>query len=232
MDLETQSPMPRTRWGDRVGRRRDILRAAAEVLERDGYGGFQVRAVAKLAGVSSASLYSYFDTKEDLFAAVQIQRFQEFSARLDQLGPQETTSLERLFTGLMPELVSFYRHFGQHVGSWMQASDPSPMIRSLVYAFRDATSALGRAVRRAAHSEGLHVPEDDALLVPRLWATLFGTAQLHVTALHDILGYAADDLTESVARSLALEVERAASTTATSPKHTSDPDGSKARSPG
>ena len=84
------------------------------------------------------------------------------------------------------------------------------MIRSLVHAFRDATGALERAVRRAARSEGLQLRDDDALLVPRLWATLFGTAQLHVTALHDILGYPADDLTEAIARGLALEVRRSA----------------------
>ena len=212
-------PLPseaRTKWGDRVGRRRDILRAASQVIEHEGYSAFQIRAIAARAGVSSATLYSYFATKEEIYAALMVQRFHDLRATLDQLDGESTRTLEVFFDLLMPEIVDLWRNFGQHIQTWQQATDPSPTIRSLVYAFRESTDALVRATRRAAGSEGLELADDDDLLGPFLWSTLYGTATMHVNGMHDILGYAPDSLTRDTARSLARAVTLRASNIAES----------------
>ena len=47
-----------------------ILEAAARILERDGYEAANVNEIARVAGVSTGSLYQYFPTKEALVAAV------------------------------------------------------------------------------------------------------------------------------------------------------------------
>lgn len=47
-----------------------ILEAAARILERRGFAGFNTNAVAALAGVSIGSLYQYFPNKDALVAAL------------------------------------------------------------------------------------------------------------------------------------------------------------------
>ncbi|WP_239003830.1 TetR/AcrR family transcriptional regulator [Nocardia panacis] len=62
---------PRTRRGVRT---RDALVAAArEVFERDGYLGAKIADIAKTAGMASGSFYTYFDSKEEIFAALVAQ---------------------------------------------------------------------------------------------------------------------------------------------------------------
>ena len=50
-----------------------IVEAAARILERHGFEGFNTNAVAKKAGVSIGSLYQYFPSKDALLSAL-IQR--------------------------------------------------------------------------------------------------------------------------------------------------------------
>jgi AcrR family transcriptional regulator len=47
-----------------------ILEAAARILERQGFAGYNTNAVAALAGVSIGSLYQYFPNKDALVAAL------------------------------------------------------------------------------------------------------------------------------------------------------------------
>lgn len=47
-----------------------IVEAAARVLERKGFEGFNTNAVAERAGVSIGSLYQYFPTKDALLSAI------------------------------------------------------------------------------------------------------------------------------------------------------------------
>ncbi|WP_160123385.1 TetR/AcrR family transcriptional regulator [Rhodovarius lipocyclicus] len=49
---------------------RAILLAAGELFLRDGYAAISMDAVAKQAGVSKATLYAHFASKDALFAAV------------------------------------------------------------------------------------------------------------------------------------------------------------------
>lgn len=47
-----------------------IVEAAARILEKDGFEGFNTNAVAKKAGVSIGSLYQYFPGKTALLSAI------------------------------------------------------------------------------------------------------------------------------------------------------------------
>src|SRR5262249_33019756 len=65
-----------TAWGDAEGRRRDILDSAEKLLAESGYAGLTMRAIAVGAGVSSGTLYQYFDGKEDVFVALMAGRLE------------------------------------------------------------------------------------------------------------------------------------------------------------
>jgi AcrR family transcriptional regulator len=53
-----------------VGTRERLLRAAAAVIQEDGWGAASVAAVAKRAGVAAGALYRHFPSKAELFVHV------------------------------------------------------------------------------------------------------------------------------------------------------------------
>lgn len=50
--------------------RREIMLCAARVVSRDGYLATNMRAIAKEAGFTASSLYTYFSRKEEIFEAL------------------------------------------------------------------------------------------------------------------------------------------------------------------
>ncbi|GAC1438231.1 MAG: TetR/AcrR family transcriptional regulator [Solirubrobacteraceae bacterium] len=60
-----------------LGGRSRLVRAAREVVERDGYGAASVAAIAARAGMATGALYRHFPSKGELFAEV----FREVCAR-------------------------------------------------------------------------------------------------------------------------------------------------------
>ncbi len=53
-----------------VERRRQIIEAAAALFSRKGFRGTTTREVSEAAGVSEATVFKHFATKEDLYAAI------------------------------------------------------------------------------------------------------------------------------------------------------------------
>ena len=51
-------------------KRRQIVDAAQALFLAHGYGAVSMDAVARTAGVSKATLYAYFDSKDQLFATI------------------------------------------------------------------------------------------------------------------------------------------------------------------
>lgn len=95
-----------------------ILAGARQEFLENGYKGTSVDRLAKAAGVSKPTLYSYFNDKEDLFEAVvrqQIQRFQADITTLPINFPIEdddpTVFLGAIFNALLTRVLN---NAGQH----------------------------------------------------------------------------------------------------------------------
>ncbi len=56
--------------GSRAAKPLQILEAARDLFLRDGFSPTSMDAVAKVAGVSKATVYAHFSSKEELFAAM------------------------------------------------------------------------------------------------------------------------------------------------------------------
>ena len=85
-------------------KRRQVVDAAQTLFLAHGYGAVSMDAVARAAGVSKATLYAYFTSKDQLFGTIVGER--GVSANLDEsLFPAHTddlgTAMERIGQGVL-----------------------------------------------------------------------------------------------------------------------------------
>jgi AcrR family transcriptional regulator len=101
----------------RQTRREVILAVAYQYFLEHGYAGTTMSAIAATLGGSKGTLWSYFPSKEELFAAVLDYATTAFRARLSQIldpcGDLQLT-LKRFCTGLLervtqPEAIALHR---------------------------------------------------------------------------------------------------------------------------
>jgi AcrR family transcriptional regulator len=84
----------RTARGD--GTRARLVHAAREVLERGGYAGASVLAIARRAGVSAGALYRHFPSKAELFVEVLRAAGEGELAEMNAAASQAETFMGRL----------------------------------------------------------------------------------------------------------------------------------------
>jgi AcrR family transcriptional regulator len=85
-------------------KRRAILTAAADVFRECGFTGATMAAVSARAGGSKATIYRYFDSKEDLFVALMLDAVLEDATEVfDTLKPSDDLrrTLERFGASLL-----------------------------------------------------------------------------------------------------------------------------------
>src|SRR3990170_8026576 len=78
---------PRRKKADqKLARREAILAAARKVFARKGFEGSTIVDIAREAGVASGTVYLYYASKLDLFAALNAQLFQVINQALLAAG--------------------------------------------------------------------------------------------------------------------------------------------------
>ena len=190
-----------TKRGDREGRRRDILRAAADILETRGYSEMNMRAIASRAGVSAGTPYSYFTSKEEIFATLLGRRFEELTVRFDEAG-ERCSTLHELLSLVIPMVTDMHRGLGQHVRSWERAADASsPVAMQLGEAVSHAMTALEKGVRATAAKQGVVVDRSPAMRA-LLWSTVVGVANINIAGVDRIVDYQPGELVDLTARML------------------------------
>jgi len=88
------SPATVRREARKAQRRADIVDAALRVFSRDGFAGSKIDAVADEAGISKGTLYLYFESKEELFKAMVIDKMLPVFDEAEALSVQLTDSAE------------------------------------------------------------------------------------------------------------------------------------------
>jgi len=143
----TSKPGP-TKWGDREGRRRDILDAARLQMRDGGYVELNMRDIARGAGVSPGTLYQYFSTKEEIFATLYAEAIEAHTARLAPVCEQ-ADDLEAFLVEVATAYLDLYAAYGRHFTTWSavmaestvgsEAAQVSPLPRELSLRLRSAT---------------------------------------------------------------------------------------------
>lgn len=71
---------------DREAERERLCRVAARLFVAEGEAGFSMRALAAQAGCSPMAPYRYFETKDDLLAAIRARGFRRLAEALESVA--------------------------------------------------------------------------------------------------------------------------------------------------
>ncbi|MFM5914615.1 MAG: TetR/AcrR family transcriptional regulator [Chakrabartia godavariana] len=98
-------------------RRQSIVAVARKAFLRDGYGGTTMSSIAAAVGGSKTTLWSYFPSKQDLFAAVIDDMVERYGEALRVPLPPDGDPAETLRaiarslmkTLMRPQIIAFHR---------------------------------------------------------------------------------------------------------------------------
>ena len=88
-------------------KRQLVLDAAASLFMAHGYGAVSMDAVARAAGVSKATLYAHFSSKDQLFATIIGDACRQKIA-LGELLPSDATDIRAALTAFGGRLLRFF----------------------------------------------------------------------------------------------------------------------------
>jgi TetR/AcrR family transcriptional regulator, mexJK operon transcriptional repressor len=84
-----------------------VLEAATSLFMAHGYGAVSMDAIARVAGVSKATLYAHFSSKDQLFATIIGEACQQKIA-LGELLPADATDVRAALTAFGRRLLRFF----------------------------------------------------------------------------------------------------------------------------
>jgi TetR/AcrR family transcriptional regulator, mexJK operon transcriptional repressor len=146
--------MPR-RQMNRIIREKRLLAAALKVFSESGYSGASMDAVAQAAGLSKPTLYQYFDSKEQLFATMMLQKRDDMllplreAAGIDMVVQLHGFAWAYADTVMHPDLLSLARlTIGEvqrfpEIGRAYQSAGPDRVLEGLM-GYLTACRAIGR----------------------------------------------------------------------------------------
>ncbi len=99
--------MPRPLTADEIESfREELCQVALRLFATHGFAGCTMRALAAELGCSPMTPYRYFDNQEEIFAAVRVEAFRRFGARVEEAARKDRDPIERL-RGLSRAYVRF-----------------------------------------------------------------------------------------------------------------------------
>lgn len=189
--------------GIKRGRKFDqVLEGARGVFLQEGFEGASVDEIAKQAGVSKATLYSYFPDKKLLFMEVaksECQRQSDIAtSQVDMTGPPEIV----LFSAASHMVRFFLSRFGQQVYRICVAeSERFPEIGREFYASgpKVGQTIISEYIRGSIERGYLKVDEDDIVFAADQFLELCKTS-LHIQAMMGMRTSFTDDEIDRVVR--------------------------------
>ncbi len=200
----------KTRWGDREGRRRDILAAARAQMDRGGYPALNMRDIAAGAGVSPGTLYQYFSTKDEIFATLYADAIIQHNDRVEAIAAA-ADDLEGFLTTLATAYLDLYGAYGRYLVQWTSSRDggrpddspfPVELRRSLAAATRTQAALIRTGLDRFTPRGRARLMSDPRALT-LLWSSFNGLADHLTSERHALSRVDHDAFIEYTARVLA-----------------------------
>lgn len=117
--LDKTTSTPKRRGGDQ--RTADIIDAALQLFSEQGYARTRLEDIAEKAGISTATIYLYFENKDDLFYALIREKVVPHVDRTEQIIAQHRGTSSDLLRNIIVSL-----------GSMMATPPLGPAIKLLV----------------------------------------------------------------------------------------------------
>ncbi|APG63055.1 hypothetical protein LPB140_09950 [Sphingorhabdus lutea] len=163
-----------------------ILNAASQILLEKGPAGLSLRVIAKMAGVSTMGIYSYFNGKQGLLDALYIQGFGHVYDAMEAASKMENPRQAAIagtqgYIDMARQYQAEYRLiFG---GS---GADYSPG--------EDARKAEARAFGRLVDIAAKLLPETASLsekqkMALKIWALVHGYVSIYLHGVNDVLQF-------------------------------------------
>lgn len=162
--------------------RTQLLDAAEEVFGRKGFHEATLKEVAELAEFSVGSVYSFFESKEDLFRQIFVRRGEEFLPGMHELlDDREADPLGQLHALVDYEVGFFRRHprfgrlFLRYSNATMLASTDREIDLVMRQRYEEAMALQADLVKRGQRA-GVFRPGDPEVLA-RLFSGLIAAYQ-------------------------------------------------------
>jgi AcrR family transcriptional regulator len=167
-----------------------LLKAAEQVLERDGLPGLTLRAVAREAGVSHAAPTHHFGDLTGLVSELAAIGFRQFNATMKAAGASGTTLLEKGMANAKAYVAYARAHPGMYALMFrsperLDHSRPS-LHEASEAAFAGLAGSVAASRQEQISKESLSL--DQAAAIARNWSLVHGFTMLLLDgSLHDIL---------------------------------------------
>lgn len=173
-------PRPPITDAQRKTQRRNIRRAASEIYRDAGVHGVSVRAIAERAGVSTGTLYTYFDNLQDLLRSLWLEPVTQANAELERVADKHSDPVDRI-VALLESYAEFAADNPDVFRGVLLFVRPSSLPEPDPEPFEDLP--LYRLLREAViegQESGSVRPEAPDTLVHLLWSGTHGALALPV----------------------------------------------------
>jgi TetR/AcrR family transcriptional regulator, cholesterol catabolism regulator len=183
-------------------KREAILRAAGPVLQREGINGVTMGAIAKEAGVDRATIYYYFEDKQEIFRTTIHDGLVEMVAALEDVAASGHSAQVRLRDSIRAVMRAFERHY-PHLYIFFQDGAMSSIIDNHLNAEILASGARYEALVEAAVRDGVESGVFATPLPPKMFAKVV-VGMLNWTSRWFVPGGAmgADDIADGMAETV------------------------------
>ncbi len=166
-----------------------LLKAAENVLERDGLGGLTLRAVAREAGVSHAAPTHHFGDLTGLVSELAVIGFRQFNVAMAAAGAIDAPPLMRA----MARAKAYVAYAQAHPGMYglMFRTERLDMTRPSLHeaataSFNGLAGAVGVSLQQQGDDEALSL--EHAAAIAKAWSLVHGFTTLLLDGrLNDIL---------------------------------------------
>jgi len=190
--MEQREP-PRSQRGERT--RAALIDAARTVFERDGFLEARVNDITVEAGVASGTFYTYFDDKEQVFAAIveDVQEDMLHPHLRERLGDGDTIAL---IEAANREYLRSYSRNARLMALFEQVAQINSEFRELRRKRGQAFVKRNAELIRRLQEEGRVDPELDARIAAHALSAMVSRAAFDVYVVGDRIG------AEALARTL------------------------------
>lgn len=188
-----------------------ILQEALQVLRRDGYMRMSISRVASRIGMTTANLYNYFSSKDELNLAMQTRISEEIYQSYQAAYEQHSDPLQRLeaFMGIQIDLGLTAMH---HYDILYSITAPRGMDYAGTKVERIARVEKEKAHQIALRIRAIHLkvameiseryagfsPDEATFLLNRMWCMVHGAITLHNRNFLERFGAVDDTMFEKI----------------------------------